>query len=78
MPPQTSAVAMQTGYFDDTKVYFNENKKYKKLTLFCRIRTSAIQTLMVQSVRRGGLRFFSGIYVSPKIKFGPKEGRVIF
>ena len=30
MPPQTSAVAMQTGYFDDTKVYFNENKKLKK------------------------------------------------
>ena len=77
MPPQTSAVAMQTGYFDDTKVYFNENK-IKKLTLFCRIRTSAIQTLMMQSVRGGGLRIFSGIYVSPKIKFGPKEGRVIF
>ena len=27
MPPQTSAVAIQTGYFDDTKVYFSENNK---------------------------------------------------
>ena len=77
MPPQTSVVAIQTGYFDDTKVYFSENNK-KKLNLFCRICTSAIQTLMVQSVRGGGLRFFSGIYVSLKIIFGPKEGRVIF
>ena len=78
MPPQTSAVAMQTGYFDDTKVYFNQKKLKKKRNLFCRICTSAIQTLMVQSVRGGGLRFFSGIYVSLKIIFGPKEGRVIF
>ena len=77
MPPQTSAVAIQTGYCDDTKVYFSESNK-KKLNLFCRICTSAIQTLMVQSVRGGGLRFFSGIYVSLKIIFGPKEGRVIF
>ena len=29
MPPQTSAVAIQTGYFDDTKVYFSENNKKK-------------------------------------------------
>ena len=30
MPPQTSVVAIQTGYFDDTKVYFSENNNKKK------------------------------------------------
>ena len=34
MPPQTSAVAIQTGYFDDTKVYFSENNKKKNQIYF--------------------------------------------